>query len=301
MMESQGTNRQDQAELERRIAYLERKILRLQESQLRQERLDDINRHLLNNALTELEKAREKSETASRSKTEFLTNMSHEIRTPLNIIMGLGELLEETDLNERQQRFVRNLRGAGRHLLEIIDSILEFSRIERGDVEVVKAPFNLRRLIHNLAGMLETLARKKGLRFKVEWHGEIDQIYLGDKGKIKQVLLNLLGNSIKFTESGEVRLLIKRNEHAGEGLIFQVMDTGIGISDEEKNAIFERFSQARASFSRNQGGVGLGLAIVRILVEAMGGSIVLASGLGKGTVFTVHLPITAGVGQGEHL
>lgn len=288
-----------QAEWEKHIAYLERKIQRLKESQLRQEKLDDINRHLLNNALSELEIAREKSEMASRSKTEFLTNMSHEIRTPLNIIMGLGELLEETELNERQQQFVRNLRGAGRHLLEIIDSILEFSRIEKGDVEVVEAPFNLRRLVHNLTGMLETLARKKGLRFRVEWRGKIDQIYLGDKGKIKQVLLNLLGNAIKFTEQGEVKLLVKRDENAESGLVFQVTDTGIGISDEEKSAIFERFSQARATFSRKQGGVGLGLAIVRILVDAMGGSIVLASGLGKGTVFTVHLPISAGVDKGD--
>lgn len=301
MTVSSDAHQKGAAQPEKRIAYLERKIQRLQESQLRQEKLDDINRHLLNNALSELEIAREKSEMASRSKTEFLTNMSHEIRTPLNIIMGLGELLEETELNGRQQQFVRNLRGAGHHLLEIIDSILEFSRIEKGDVEVVEAPFNLRRLVHNLTGMLETLARKKGLRFRVEWRGEIDQIYLGDKGKIKQVLLNLLSNAIKFTEQGEVRLVIRRDENVGEGLVFQVSDTGIGISDEEKSAIFERFSQARATFSRKQGGVGLGLAIVRILVDAMGGSIVLASGLGKGTMFTVHLPISAGMDKDDRV
>ncbi|WP_163338563.1 ATP-binding protein [Desulfopila sp. IMCC35008] len=288
--ESAKSNQQGKEQLLKRVAWLERKIERLQESQLRREKLDDINRHLLNNALTELESAREKSEAASKAKTEFLTNMSHEIRTPLNIIMGLGELLEETELDERQQQFVRNLRGAGRHLLEIIDSILEFSRIEKGDVELVVRPFNLRRLIQNLTDMLQTLATKKGLRFKLEWEGDVGQIYQGDKGKIKQVLLNLLGNAIKFTEKGQVKLLVRQEQGAG-GLVFQISDTGIGISDKERSAVFERFSQARTTLSRKQGGVGLGLAIVRILVEAMGGSISMDSRVGQGTVFTLHIPL----------
>lgn len=288
--ETSKDNQQEKEQMLKRIAWLERKIERLQESQLRREKLDDINRHLLNNALTELESAREKSESASKAKTEFLTNMSHEIRTPLNIIMGLGELLEETTLDDRQQQFVRNLRGAGRHLLEIIDSILEFSRIEKGDVELKMRPFNLRRLIHNLTDMLQTLAIKKGLRFKLEWEGDVGQIYLGDKGKIKQVLLNLLGNAIKFTENGQVKLLVRQEEGA-DGLVFEISDTGIGISDKERSAVFERFNQARTTLSRKQGGVGLGLAIVRILVEAMGGSISMDSRVGQGTVFTLHIPL----------
>ena len=279
-------------EAEKRIAYLERKIQRLQESQLRREKLDDVNRHLLNNALTELESAREKSEAASRAKTEFLANMSHEIRTPLNIIMGLGELLDETALNARQRQFVGNLRVAGRHLLEIIDSILEFSRIEKGDVDLEIRPFNLRQLIQDLCEMMETLTQRKGLAFRVVWNGEVGEIFRGDKGKLRQVLVNLVNNAVKFTEKGEVCLTIGVDEVCG-GLVFRVADTGIGVSEREREAIFERFSQSRTALARRQGGVGLGLAIVRILVGAMDGTIEMESSVGQGTVFTVHLPLDA--------
>ncbi len=272
------------------IGYLKRRISRMEKRLLRQEKLDDMNRHQTKWAMQQLEQARALAEKANQAKTDFLANMSHEIRTPLNIVLGMGELLAGTELEGSQRRYLQSLRLSGEHLLKLINDILEFSRIESGSIEVIETSFDLKELLVGLEAMGTHLALEKGIEFSLEYDGSVEIDRLGDSRKLRQVLLNLVGNAVKYTDSGRVCLSVTGLEYDHEeSVLFSVSDTGIGIAEDKQELIFERFAQVEQGGRKIKSGVGLGLAISQRLVEAMGGLIEIESEVGKGSSFTVQL------------
>jgi len=282
------------AEVERENAYLRRKIKRLEAQQWRQEKIDEMNRYQARRVNSRLEEAHAIADQANKAKTEFLANMSHEIRTPLNIVLGMGELLSETALNSIQKQYLHNLRLSGKHLLELINNILDFSRIESGSVDVEFEPFNLDVLLKSVDSMTCHLSKEKGIDCLLELEPNISLNRIGDVGKIKQSLLNLLGNAIKFTDSGGSILLHVyeiENKDINDTVMFEVSDTGKGIPEEKQAIIFERFAQVEDSHLKNKSGVGLGLAITQRLVTAMGGQIDFKSSKNWGSVFRFCLPL----------
>ena len=237
--------------------------------------------------------AKEEAETAARTKSEFLANMSHEIRTPLNAILGYGEILQYEARKLNRPDFVEDLKAiefAGRHLLSLINEILELSKIQAGKMEVIPESFDLSQLIDEVVTTIRPLAQKKKNRLEVIKHDLPDSMF-SDSSRIRQILLNLLGNSCKFTDRGEVHLTITRKMIDGvKWIYFTVGDTGIGIEPQKISVLFEEFSQADSSTTRKHGGTGLGLTISKRLSQLLGGDIQATSDLGKGSSFTVYLP-----------
>ena len=244
--------------------------------------------------LTKLEKLIEAANTANQSKSRFLANMSHELRTPLNGIMGLSELLRE-HASSRQNELLETLQGSARHLSDIIGKILDFSRLEAGRMTVSVVSFDVGQVVAETVSALLPLARQKNLPVTVMMDGRFPASLRGDPFHLKQILTNLLGNAIKFTESGEVRLTVTpvpASEKSEFHVRFEVSDTGIGIADGEKNRIFESFSQGDDSVTKRYGGAGLGLSITRQLVDLEKGELGFLSQPKKGSTFWVSIPYT---------
>ena len=240
--------------------------------------------------------AREAALSGNRAKSEFLANMSHEIRTPMNAIIGMAELLKTTPLDTEQSRYVTIFQSAGHGLLNLINDILDLSKIEAGHFEIENEQFALDEVVERTISIMALKAHAKDIELVVDIEEPLHNAYLGDKNRIQQILLNFIGNAIKFTEQGEVTLRVRSDSRRGEGpaqVVFEIIDTGIGMSEDQVSRLFERFSQADSSITRKFGGTGLGLNISKRLVELMNGSIHVESVYGKGSTFRVTVVLQA--------
>ncbi|MDH3200367.1 MAG: ATP-binding protein [Myxococcales bacterium] len=245
--------------------------------------------------LVELHELRVAAERASETKTEFLANMSHEVRTPMTGVLGLGSLLLETKLDPKQQKMAAAIRDSAEALVGVVDEILDFSRLEKGQIELERVPFDLEVLIDGVVELMQPRAKEKGLRLASELDGLTRSRFVGDGGRLRQVLLNFANNAIKFTESGSVLIEARMLEKAAQCRVrISVRDTGIGIPDEAIDKIFTRYQQQDPSTSRCFGGTGLGLAISKQLVELMGGELGVESKVDEGTTFWVEVELEPG-------
>ncbi len=256
--------------------------------------LEAANR-LLVEQRAELEKARDEAEQAARAKAEFLANMSHEIRTPLNTVMGMSDLALETELSDEARRYLGDIRFSAGHLLEILDDILDFSRIDAGKVSLEQSPFSLEAALTDVTNLVGFKAFEKGLELIYEVEESVLDLFSGDERRIKQVLINLINNAVGFTESGSIVVRVAQLHQSATAaeLEFHVTDTGSGIAPDAQRNLFEFFSQVDSSQTRRRGGTGLGLAISKALVEEMGGRIACSSVPGEGSTFyfTVKLKL----------
>ena len=244
---------------------------------------------------TRFQAARDMAESANLAKGQFLANMSHELRTPMNAVLGMHELLLTTDLSARQKDYVNKSRTAAASLLDILNGILDFSKIEAGKLDLEAVPFQLDRLLRDLSVIVASGIGDKEIEFLFEVDSRIPAVLIGDPLRLKQVLINLCGNAVKFTQSGEIVIGIAlRSDSPDAELEFSVTDTGLGITPEQQEIIFQAFSQADVSTSRRFGGTGLGLTISQRLVKMMGGTIGVASEPGKGSRFSFVLRLPLG-------
>ena len=239
----------------------------------------------------ELDRRRVEAEAANSAKSQFLANMSHEIRTPLNGVLGMAQILKMTGLDAKQAHYVETLQASGRALLDLIEDVLDISKIESGMAVFDRDPFDLFELVTGAAEVVRPIAEGKGLALRLELETSLPEHVLGDGKRVRQVLINMIGNAAKFTDAGEIR--VKAMSGEGDAVLFQVIDTGPGIPADRHAQVFDRFAQVDDSTTRRHGGTGLGLTICREIVERCGGRIGLDSEPGKGSCFWFELPLPA--------
>lgn len=250
-----------------------------------------INTELLRLRADELSQARVQAEAASQAKSAFLATMSHEIRTPLNGVMGMIQISLDSELSDEQYHNLQIAHDSAHGLLSIINDILDISKVEAGKLEILPEPYDLDRLLAAIEKMFADDAAQKGLAFQVRVAEDTPRALVGDATRIRQVLINFIGNALKFTERGAIRVDVGLDANNPKALHFSVSDTGIGIDPSNLEHLFEAFSQADPSTTRKFGGTGLGLAISRQLIQLMGGSVEVRSDPGKGSTFTMKLPV----------
>ncbi len=238
--------------------------------------------------ITAIKKAQEEAEEANRAKSEFLANMSHELRTPMNGILGMGELLLDSNLDTEQMQLVKTLHSSGDNLLQLLNDILDISKVEAGDLTLEDVPYDTNILLQEMIQLFIPIATQQQLELKFNIQENVPKVVVGDPARLQQILRNLISNSLKFTEEGNVavNLAVANNE-----LYFQVKDTGIGVPEDKLEMIFEKFSQADTATTRKYGGTGLGLAITKELIAMMGGRIGVESTPGFGSIFYFTVPI----------
>lgn len=303
MLQEQEELHAEKEQFVRQITMLKQQHGRLIEDNYRQYRLNqekdkEYAQRLeseISRQTAELREANARLEEISRLKSDFLANMSHELRTPMNAIIGFTELLAETKLNGEQVEYAQTIRQSAFSLLSLINDILDLAKIEAGKLDLEVLPYDLPEVVRNVAAMFKIPAREKGVEVSFCLDERVPLRILGDSNRLRQILVNLAGNAMKFTEKGRVDILVRYVRDTDQGVLatFAVRDTGIGIPEARRQAIFEKFTQADGSTTRKYGGTGLGLAICQQLVALMGGEIAVESEIGTGSTFLFTIPLIA--------